>query len=1183
MGKINYNLRDYQKSATNNIKGIFNREKHNKFAAVVLPTGGGKSFVAIEQILSMNNENYKEKSRTGEINPAKIIYVAPNHEILSQIQLHIVKNVILGIPNLGNMSVKEINDMLETDFPEIKFSGIEGILDNSSASEKKNAIIKQIKPEEITKLVKKAFPGLQFKCYAGVKDKKQSENEIPTDADLIILDEAHRVGAETWSVEVEKLIKSNENSKVLAITATPERTDEKGENMMAGIAKMVYPDDIVLEDTYMAKEVYVLDAMRDGIVTTPEIIEFNTSLAESKEYKEVLEKYEKARGTEKEKLGKILDEMEAIIGYSPRKDEGESIRDQIIRQNISRNLRNPNGKYIAFIPSKSEGEDAAKHFEEWKKKVEDYFKDVLDENGNPVSVNIELVTSEKAVQSANENAKALKNFEDSSTTHGGIKILLAIDKLNEGVHVDGIDGCLMFRNIGENSSTLFLQQSGRCISSVDPSKSFDEQSQTQIFDVCGNFLKQINNETGKKISLTYDLEKIKEISEWIKSEGRIPDPNSKDLKEARYAISLRRIRDNYNGKKTLKDREKTEEIIKLGDKINLWELDIPLRTEEPTEEELTGAKFLSRTKNQQKFMELYSESKSLGRAKKEPSNIRIKKLINILTVLKTHKPDLELPLGIMVDDERTQATTKDCTHIMLEEFLEANFDKEEIEKIFIELQDYDKLGATTKREIYHPGEQYDLAEELAFVRGKLWTSQDDYEKTGTDSIFKNYEFEELIKLNIIDTEHINEMIKELEEIFGATNIIDVETGFINSEFKLNKDKRLIGKGLGLIEEFADYSIKTVTKFFNGRDKEGYDRDGYDKFGYDRDGFNEDGIHKITGREYDERFFVKRERINSDTGEKEYYWENKRTGTEYDLLGFDHFGVDKDGFERSKHLGYFRLWHKKKDDGTYEKKGRRVSEETGLDARGFRYVGNSKWGYFGESGKFNTNYDGFWSNGATTQHPDPNSTEDYYSRKGLDIDGFNEEGFKKVKHNDKEIYIHRDTSAPYNIYGQIYSEEPNKRTGKHLINNPYIGDAKVTIRLLIGENKTIDEVYESYAKNKRCTIEEAKIRLGKTLETAITISRVATHAFDDQVKAFENIEGNAEKAEAIKRFFTICPAAKEKLIQDCERIIKDIEILDLEMEKSKEESPEYRTRQDRKDKLQKEYNRLNEIKNMIDER
>ena len=38
-----------------------------------------------------------------------------------------------------------------------------------------------------------------------------------------------------------------------------------------------------------------------------------------------------------------------------------------------------------------------------------------------------------------------------------------------------------------------------------------------------------------------------------------------------------------------------------------------------------------------------------------------------------------------------------------------------------------------------------------------------------------------------------------------------------------------------------------------------------------------------------------------------------------------------------------------------------------------------------------------------------------------------------------------------------------------------------------------------------------------------------------------------------------------------------------MEKSKEESPEYRTRQDRKDKLQKEYNRLNEIKNMIDER
>jgi len=106
----------------------------------------------------------------------------------------------------------------------------------------------------------------------------------------------------------------------------------------------------------------------------------------------------------------------------------------------------------------------------------------------------------------------------------------------------------MYRRIGKDSSTLFLQETGRCISSMDPkivtSEDFIKQSKEQIFDFSGNFLRQINNNIGGKVSRRYDLEKIGEIAEWIKNNGT-PDINSKNLREARYAVALKRLYDKY--------------------------------------------------------------------------------------------------------------------------------------------------------------------------------------------------------------------------------------------------------------------------------------------------------------------------------------------------------------------------------------------------------------------------------------------------------------------------------------------------------------------------------------------------------------------------------------------------------------------------------------------------------------
>ena len=69
-------LRPYQQTADEKTDEIL---KDNRFASVILPTGGGKSFVTISQLLKHQNE--------------EILYLAPQNEILEQMKDYIIKYV----------------------------------------------------------------------------------------------------------------------------------------------------------------------------------------------------------------------------------------------------------------------------------------------------------------------------------------------------------------------------------------------------------------------------------------------------------------------------------------------------------------------------------------------------------------------------------------------------------------------------------------------------------------------------------------------------------------------------------------------------------------------------------------------------------------------------------------------------------------------------------------------------------------------------------------------------------------------------------------------------------------------------------------------------------------------------------------------------------------------------------
>ena len=69
-------LRPYQQRATDKTDEIFASER---FASVILPTGGGKSFVALSQLMEHQNE--------------EILYLAPQNEILEQMKDYVIKYI----------------------------------------------------------------------------------------------------------------------------------------------------------------------------------------------------------------------------------------------------------------------------------------------------------------------------------------------------------------------------------------------------------------------------------------------------------------------------------------------------------------------------------------------------------------------------------------------------------------------------------------------------------------------------------------------------------------------------------------------------------------------------------------------------------------------------------------------------------------------------------------------------------------------------------------------------------------------------------------------------------------------------------------------------------------------------------------------------------------------------------
>ena len=542
-------LKDYQQRACNNINTIF---QDHKFAQVILPTGAGKSFVALTQMQQYAKEHPNEK----------MLYLAPQDEILNQIKSYIVKYV----------------------------HGEQGTVGKTE-----------------DEIIAEVFPNITFETYSGLLAKRGQE-VIKEQYGMIVLDELHRTGAKEWEGKIDKLLKNQaEEVKVLGITASPTRDVDRRDMANETAKKLGYTDEEISQRKHLAANMTLENAIRMGYVVNPKLVYCKYDLISSGKMVELkaqidsiedenkraeeLEKYDKLRA-------KLNKEIDAEIGEEARKKLEEDARrnfdrgigkEEIIKQNVKKG-----GKYIVFIPVSDQGdiedEDGnkigTKTGDDKIKAYQDYLNKIF--AGTDIVPQLHAMSGAwngkgKNKEGKDKNQQELDAFEADNSEE--TKFMVVMNKANEGLHIDGVDGIIWFRALDENSRILYLQQLGRVIYALDEDNPLPDDKRPVVIDLANNSLTVKIEKDFENVEPIDDLESLKIVAEWInEKDGIIPDKNSSNKQEQHYYAILRRIQNKYSKyldgfenfeDLTEEDKSRIEEIIDLATEIDLWNIDLP--------------------------------------------------------------------------------------------------------------------------------------------------------------------------------------------------------------------------------------------------------------------------------------------------------------------------------------------------------------------------------------------------------------------------------------------------------------------------------------------------------------------------------------------------------------------------------------------------------------------------------
>ncbi|MDD6941848.1 MAG: DEAD/DEAH box helicase family protein [Bacilli bacterium] len=621
----NIKLLAYQRPIIRRIKEKY---EDKQFTAAVMPTGTGKTYIS----LAMMNEFEKIANSLSEDNHAKILYLAPNVEILDQLK-RTIRKAYHPEEHLG----QDIDTVIKKVFPNLVLSTYQNLADNSSIG---------IGPDGKKEIILKEDFREQF--------------------DFIVLDELHRTGAPEWYSSIGMLLDSqDEKTKILGISATPERDVDFKDMTDFWARKYDYSEDEILLGEQMAYNMDLIKAIDLGLVNSPVIINCLYSLiadgtmddlelsiddlldedikrAEKAKYEKLRRNVETSDGIEKI-IGDNIKEGSKFIVFLPvtRRDDGTFVDDdgeEIEGSKASQIIKDYQTLFMQYLYANKYFNEHAQIYDIYDKLVAG---EVLDneeisylesEKNNllllsrvsisykPMALNTQIEEISSTIISSmgwealdknelatrlNEvmgdevenysmlgeysngrNKSELYNFSNSSSKKK--KLMFVINKLNEGVHVEDVDGIVWLRALNDNSRILFQQQLGRCIRANLPGR----QAKTPIV------LDLVNNTVTVKLKKGElqefrDLSNLDSLMDWIDGNNRIPNINSEDITEYEYAKFIKVLQARYIkyfDEEVLQESKNTlniqiiKSILSKGAEIGLWDVEILTENGEYTDD-----------------------------------------------------------------------------------------------------------------------------------------------------------------------------------------------------------------------------------------------------------------------------------------------------------------------------------------------------------------------------------------------------------------------------------------------------------------------------------------------------------------------------------------------------------------------------------------------------------------------
>ena len=289
--------------------------------------------------------------------------------------------------------------------------------------------------KEKERTLRRMAEGLEFMTYSRLMLCADSFSEKKLD--YIILDEFHRCGASEWGKGVRKLLLEHPEAKILGLSATNVRyldgQRDMAEELFAGC---------------VASKMTLGEAVAEKILPAPCYV--ISMYSYQKELEHIAERVKNGRDSSLRRQNEEL--LEKLRRSLEQADGLETV--------FGRHIKNRHGKYIVFCSGKSHMEEMISHVGEWFSLVDrkpHIYRVSFDDSGA---------------------GKQFEAFQKDEGSH--LKLLFCIDMLNEGVHVEGVDGVILLRPTV--SPTLYLQQIGRGLVAGR-----GREEQPVIFDVVNNF------------------------------------------------------------------------------------------------------------------------------------------------------------------------------------------------------------------------------------------------------------------------------------------------------------------------------------------------------------------------------------------------------------------------------------------------------------------------------------------------------------------------------------------------------------------------------------------------------------------------------------------------------------------------------------------------------------------------